>query len=95
MSYKVLVDDNFHYMDTDARYTLGEFDTSEAAIAACKEIVDEFLRQSYKPSMTAEELYNSYVGFGEDPFIEHGAHFSAWTYAKERCSQIAQRARRE
>jgi hypothetical protein len=35
MSYTVLVDDNFHYMDKDERYTLGEFESLEAAIIAC------------------------------------------------------------
>lgn len=39
--FTVLVDDNYHYSDPDERYTLGEFDTLEAAIAACQTIVDD------------------------------------------------------
>jgi len=96
MSYQVLVDDNFHYMDQDERYTLGQFDNLDEAIAACKRIVDEFLIHSYKPGMTAEELYQGYVGFGEDPFIVGpGAtrEFSAWAYAKTRCVEIARAER--
>jgi len=54
MKYKVLVDDNFHYMDEDERYELGEFDTSEDAIAPCKKIVDECLRGSHKPGITSK-----------------------------------------
>lgn len=90
MSYKVLVDDNFHYMDQEHRYSFGEFDTFEAAVAACQQIVDEVLEEAYKTGMKAEELYQVYIGFGEDPFIVGGdIPFSAWDYAKERSAQIA------
>ena len=43
MSYKVFVDDNFHYMDKDDRYFLGELDTAGAAVAACQKVVNEVL----------------------------------------------------
>ena len=91
MKYKVFVDDNFHYMDEDERYELGEFDTAEEALAAAKRIVDEFLDPAYEPWMTAEELYQGYTGFGEDPFIvsdDPTCRFSAWDYAKERCAML-------
>jgi hypothetical protein len=90
MKYKVLVDDNFHYMDEDERYALGEFDTAEGAIAACKKIVDNCLGRSHKPGITSRELFEDYVGFGEDPFIvpQTEPHFSAWDYARERCMEI-------
>ena len=67
--YKVMVDDNYHYMDESERYELGIFSTVEEAIAACKRIVDEFLDKSYEPGMSAETLEKAYQGFGEDPFI--------------------------
>ena len=51
--FKVLVDDNFHYMDEDERYMLGAFPTLEAARAACRGVVDDFLLENHKPSMTA------------------------------------------
>lgn len=94
MPYKVLVDDNYHYMDQSERYELGEFENLEAAIEAAKKIVDEFLRSGYQPGMTAQELYKAYTGFGEDPFIaspsteETGVLFSAWDYAKLRCEEM-------
>lgn len=96
MSFKVLVDDNYHHMDESERYELGEFKTWEAAVAASKQIVDEFLVSSYRPGMTAKELYEGYVGFGEDPFIvsvtttDDSRRFSAWSYAEERCIQLCQ-----
>jgi hypothetical protein len=69
MSYTVLVDDNFHYMDEDERYTLGAFESLDVAIAACKKLVDDFLKANHKPGITADELYAAYTSFGEDPFI--------------------------
>ena len=93
--YKVLVDDNYDYMDQDRRYEYGVFPTAEEAIAACKGIVDSNLNHFMKPGMTASELYGGYTGFGDDPFIvcvnanDEPASFSAWDYAKERSWLIA------
>ena len=36
--YKVMVDDDFHYMDVDERYELGTFSTIEEEIVVCKQI---------------------------------------------------------
>jgi hypothetical protein len=90
MTFKVLIDDNFHYMDTDARTSYGEFETQEAAIDACKQIVNECLLSAYKPGMSATVLYSNYTMFGDDPYIigGEGVVFSAWNYAKERCAEI-------
>lgn len=95
MPYKVLVDDNFHYMDESERYELAEFESWEDAFTASKRIVDAFLESAFRPSMTAQELYKTYIWFGEDPFIvSTGAadsrRFSAWSYAERRCAQICQ-----
>lgn len=91
MTYTVLVDDNFHYMDESERYTHGEFETLEAAIAACKAIVDDYLIAAHEPGMAPDELYSAYTMFGADPWIsggEQGVRFSAWDYAKQRCIEI-------
>ncbi len=90
MTYKVMVDDNYDYMDPEKRYTHGEFEALEAAIEACKRIVNEWLESSYKAGMSAEELCKSYKGFGLDPWVL-GAEkkvFSAWEYAEQRCAEI-------
>jgi hypothetical protein len=94
MTFKVLVDDNFHYMDESARYELGEFPTLEAAIEASRRIVDEYLRSAYQPGMTTDALLTSYLLFGEDPFIlapgsaKPGVLFSARDYARRRCEEM-------
>jgi hypothetical protein len=91
--YKVMVDDNFHYMEDD-RYEFGRFSTIEQAIAACKRIVDDDLSAFAKGKNYApDDLYEHYVSFGSDPFIvaldpkDDRPCFSAWGYAKER-SQV-------
>jgi hypothetical protein len=90
MPYKVFIDDNYHYMDESERITHGEFETLEAAIEACKKIVNDSLAHAYEPGMTAEKLYESYSFFGEDPWISgaEGVPFSAWNYARQRCAEI-------
>jgi hypothetical protein len=94
MKFRVLVDDNFHYMDESERIAAGVFDTLEEAIIACEKIVDKSLRHLYPqfPS-TPERLYDDYQDFGDDPFIrsepfDPDFHFSAWNYAKRRSADI-------
>ena len=90
-SYQVFVDDNYRYMDESERYKLGDYETFEEAEAACKEIVDDFLQRGIEKPITAKELYQCYVMFGEDAFIRGEPvpyRFSAWSYAKQRCEQI-------
>ncbi len=91
LAFTVWVDDNFHYMDESQRYCSGKFATLDEALDKCKRIVAEYLESAYKPGMTAKELYESYLSFGEDPWIEgHSPKvFSAWTYAKAVASAIA------
>lgn len=91
MSYRVFVDDNFHYMDESERYPLGEFDSLESAVAACKRVVDEFLLSNLRPGMTGDELLTQYALFGEDPFIVTGdgtVPFSARDYASEKIREM-------
>jgi hypothetical protein len=93
MPYQVAVDDNFHYMDKDARYGAGEFATAAEALAKARKIVDDYLATAFEAGMNADALYSSYQAFGEDPFItatggDPSVVFSAWDYAKERCAQL-------
>jgi hypothetical protein len=91
MTYTVIVDDNYHYMDESERYKLGEFETRDAAVEACRKIVDRCLEEDYEPGMTAETLWMRYTMFGEDPWIAGdggGERFSAWDYAKERAKEV-------
>lgn len=94
MSYTVFVDDNGAYMDADARYTAGKYGSLDAAIEACRNIVDRSLEGLHKPGMSAESLSAEYKAWGDDPWIS-GADvdagnlpFSAWDYALERSKEI-------
>lgn len=89
--YTVFVNDNSRYMDEEARYKLGEFEDCAVAVETCKRIVDGFLA-TCDASQGADAMYKQYTSFGEDPWIlaEGGeCTFSAWTYAKERCAELA------
>jgi hypothetical protein len=92
MSYRVLVDDNAHYMDEAERYQLGVFVSLDAAVEAAQAVVEAYLRSAYRPRMRAQALFKSYTAFGEDPFIlgpdQERVAFSAWEYAKHRCDAI-------
>ena len=95
MSYRVLVDDNFDYMDESRRSAQGTYATYAEALAVCHRIVEASLLQGFKPGTTAEALYAGYTAFGDDPFIvndgdspEVRPFFSAWDYAKARCEQL-------
>jgi hypothetical protein len=88
--YAVYLDDNFHYMDEDERHKLGEFDDCAAAIAACEQIVDEFLLPNRGQ---CEDLFATYLMFGDDPFIltdDPNCKFSARDYARERVRVLAE-----
>jgi hypothetical protein len=98
MSYRVLVDDNFHYMDESRRRTLGEFRTYLEALTAAKQLVDACLLEAQQPGATAHTLYQSYTMFGDDPFIVADSQspdveprFSAWDYARARCEELCPR----
>lgn len=93
MPYVILVDDNYHYMDSSYRCRDGEFATAEEAFARCRQIVDEYLDNAEKIEgrESAAKLWESYKMFGEDPFIvatdDTPASFSAWSYASKRCEE--------
>jgi hypothetical protein len=91
MEYRVLVDDNYHYMDKSERTRAGVYASAPEALSAAQQIVDESLRRLHKPGFTADDLYKHYKEFGEDPFIvsdDPTCTFSAWTYAKDRCAAV-------
>lgn len=92
--YKVVVDDNFHYQESDERWEYGIFSTADKALAACRRVVDESLLHEYKEGgVTAEELFDRYTSFGDEPFVmaAGGAQkvdFSARTYARARSIEL-------
>ena len=91
MKYTVFVDDNFHMGDEEERYKLGDYDSCQEAVDGCKEIVDEFINKGYSEGMSFKELWEGYMMFGEDPFIQSDdpiCKFSAWNYANQRCIEL-------
>jgi hypothetical protein len=92
--FTVIVDDNYHYMDKDHRYTAGEFDTWEEAVAKAREMVDSDIVAAIENGSTPEEAIEQYLTFGEDPWITgdgdipDGDFFCAWSYAKARSKEL-------
>jgi hypothetical protein len=87
--YTVMLDDNFHYMDEEHRYKYGEFSTCEKAVAACKKIVDEDLRDMLKQGVKLEELSATWSLYGSDPYIVGGSsRFSARDYVTEKTQEL-------
>ena len=93
-NYRVMIDDNFHYMEEDERRELGTYVSVEEALAACRDVVDAWLAANYKPGMNSAELIEQYKSFGDDPFIvalpgaPAEAKFSAWDYATRRALEL-------
>lgn len=95
MKYELYVDDN-SYFDDDDRYKAGEYETIGDAIAAAKNIVDDFLETVRRkwPDITSEELFGKYQRSGEDPWIHpNHSNYNSWDYAKRRCREICGRPR--
>lgn len=92
MGYIVIVADNARYQDADAHRDGGTFATRALAIAACQQLVDDYLASAHRPGMSAQALFSSYTQFGEDPYIVgadgDGVGFSAWDYARGRCALL-------
>jgi hypothetical protein len=92
MTFRVIIDDNFHYMDESARGAAGEFATLAEALGAAQKIVDDCLASAFHTGISAEELGAGYTMFGEDPFIVStdvtGVAFSAREYARQRVAEL-------
>jgi hypothetical protein len=90
--YTVYVDDNFHFGEESERYKLGDFETREEALAACRKKVDEYFEKLEKGKYSFKELWDGYKLYGEDPYIstdDNEERFSAWDYAKQRCQEYS------
>lgn len=90
-NFSVYVADNFHYMDESETYVKRGYATWQEALAEARRIVIESVRHQYQPGMTADELYERYTLFGDDPAVlptPAGMNFSAWGFAREQCEAM-------
>ena len=70
--YKVLIDDNYHYMGESKPLDGGAFHSLENAIERCKEITIKSLEHMYEEGISPEKLSAQWSMFGDDPFIVGG-----------------------
>ena len=92
--YRVMVDDNFHFMDEEERHCHGELRATAEALE-CGEGDGGGLGRGIGDG-GGKALPRLYMAFGDDPFIvafggaeEPGEKFSAWDYAKICAEKIA------
>lgn len=91
-TYTVVVDDNFHYQDTEYRTVIPGFPTAEDALEKCRSIVEACLEECAEPGRGAEEIFAYYQAFGEDPWIRGAdVKFSAWDYAEANAHRFVRR----
>jgi hypothetical protein len=88
--FEVYYDENQRYMDEDSRSRVGAYPTLEAAIAECRRIVEDDIREQYQARITPGALLSAWRMWGRDPFIlgEEGSTFSAWRYAEEATARL-------
>ncbi len=69
------------------KYRLGGFGDCASAVAACKRIVDDFLRSIGERARSPEAAVREYETFGPEPYIESDdpdCRFSATEYMRQR-----------
>ena len=90
--FRVLIDDNFHYMDKEARVDGPTFVTYAQARDWVRDFMDRQLEELYEPGMDPSSLISRYKMFGEDPWIQPTPdgvkRWSAWSYAEQRAEAV-------
>lgn len=89
--FSVVIDDNFHHMDPEDRYTLATYPTYEEALARCKACLDCDAREYGSPGLTFEEAFEAFASFGETASVVP-AHpdnpLLPWPYVRERLREL-------
>jgi hypothetical protein len=89
---------NFHGGEGTVR-RIGEYESVEAAVAASKRVIDDFLQEKFSDGTTAAVLFSHFQKSGEVPFIfrDDGSTlnvrgFNHFEYAMSRCSAMCAEA---
>ena len=91
VTYFVKIGDNFHFQDGTSPIMQGSYGSFEEAVEICQKIVDESLLSMLKPDRSADDLYQHYCMFGDEPYVipvPEGRAFSARKYAQSRCKEL-------
>jgi hypothetical protein len=88
LTWVVKVTDNYEFQGYE--YFDSQFDSRQQALDQCRAIVDDFLEESYKPGMTAKELYDFFTFCGEHSFVVgiSTLEFYSWDYAWEQAGRM-------
>ncbi len=76
------------------RREIGRFASVAEAIATSEGLVDSFLLKHYHPKLSGKQLYELYVQYGPDLYVDACVGqpvFHGWEYARTRVCQICGR----
>ena len=75
---------------------IGEYSELEDAVAAAKQVIDQFLIREFVPGMPPAKLFARYQSAGEVPIIFRddddktlNVNFNHFEYALQRCADLA------
>jgi hypothetical protein len=92
--YKVVVLDNFHFMDPSEETVAGVYLARSAAIAKAERIVEGSLRALHRRGMTAKQIMEAWHSFGDNAVVvatgrSRPADFSGLDFAEKQAVEIA------
>src|SRR5215212_11520496 len=73
--------------DREERHQIGSYVTLDEAVAAGRHLVDAVLLRQYKAQLSGRQLYECFVKFGPDVYIDANIGepvFDGWRYARKR-----------
>ncbi|MFL6529450.1 MAG: hypothetical protein ACJ8HQ_09645 [Chthoniobacterales bacterium] len=77
--------------DREERHQLGAYGTIDEAVAVGRKLVDAVLLRQYKAQLTGKQLYDRFVKFGPDLYVDANIGepvFNGWRYAQKRVRQM-------
>ncbi len=88
--------DNFRFPVAYDWMHIGGYDDLNAAITACKQVIDEFYRENIEADDSADDLFKKYLMYGEVPCIT-GSYdetaFNSQNYAIKRSEELTKMRR--
>jgi len=85
--YRVFLDENFSLTEIDMPELAGRFARLDQALAHCRSLMESDLRAMLRPDMSAQDLFECWIQFGDSPRIE-GQDFDAESCARSLCPKL-------
>jgi hypothetical protein len=68
----------------------GDFDSADEALACAQGVIDQFLKEQYRPGKSAKDLNTLFLCYGEVPCIHsnEGLAFEPYQYLARRIKEL-------